>query len=138
MVVTGGRKELVGKIHNHSREPGAGSPTKPQRSDEEDIEMGDADDVASMVTFEETSPDGSPKTEVVALSDIIDEEAEYADRNKPSIINFIDTAGRAPEGFLASANLSKDFTKRGGIDFLLDFIPFPASLTISLLTRLIR
>ena len=121
MVVAGGRKELVGKIRNHSREAGAGSSTKPQRSDEEDVEMGDADDVASMVTFEETSPDGSPKTEVVALSDIIDEEAVYADRNKPSIDNFIDAAGRAPEEFLANANLSKDFIKRGGLDFLLDF-----------------
>ena len=119
MVVAGGRKELVGKIRNHSREAGAGSSTKPQRSDEEDVEMGDADDVASMVTFEETSPDGSPKTEVVALSDIIDEEAVYADRNKPSIDNFIDAAGRAPEEFLANANLSKDFIKRGGLDFLL-------------------
>ena len=58
----------------HSLEPGAGSSTKPQRSDEEDVEMGDANDVASIVTFEETSPDGSPKTEVVALSDIIEDK----------------------------------------------------------------
>ena len=82
--------------------------------------MGDAKVVASMVTFEETSSDCSPKTEVVALSDIIDEEAEDADGNQPSIVNFIDAAGRAPEGFLAKENLSKDFIKRGGLDFLPD------------------
>ena len=75
------RKALVGKILEHSPEAGAGLSPKPQRSDGEDVEMGDADVVASTVTFEETSPDGSPETEVVPLSDITDEEAEDADRN---------------------------------------------------------
>jgi len=88
--------------------------------------MGDADVVASTVTFEEASPDGSPKNEVVALSDIIDEEARDADRNQPSIVNFIDAAGRFLEGFLANANFSMDFVKRGGLDFLLDFYTVPS------------
>jgi len=126
MVVAGGRKALVGKIHKQSPETGTGSLTKPQRSDEEDVEIGDADVVASTVTFEETGSDGSPKTEVVALSDIINEEAEDVDRNQPSIVNFIDAAGRFLEGFLENANLSKDFIKRGGLDFLLDFYTVPS------------
>lgn len=126
MVVAGGREALVGKIHKHSPEAGAGSSTKPQGNDEEDVEMGDADVEASTITFGETSPDGASKTEVVALSDIIDEEAEDADRSQPSIVNFIDAAGRFLEGFLANANLSKDFIKRGGLDFLLDFYTVPS------------
>ena len=115
MVVAGGRKALVGKIHKHSPEAGAGSSTKHQRSDKEGVEMGDADVVASTVTFEETNPNGSPKTETVALSSITNEETEDADRNQPSIDSFIDAAGRFLEGFLANANLSKDFIKRGGL-----------------------
>ena len=72
---------------------------KPQKSDKEDVEMGDADVMASTVTFEETGPDSSPKTEVAALSDIIDEEAEDADRNQLSIVNFLDAAGYFWKGF---------------------------------------
>ncbi|RPB00949.1 hypothetical protein L873DRAFT_1678406 [Choiromyces venosus 120613-1] len=126
MVVAGGRKALVGGIHKHSLEPAAGSSAKSQGGDEEDVEMGDADVVLPTLTFGETSPDGAPKDEVVALSDIIDEDAEDADKNQPSIVNFIDAAGRFLEGFLANANLSKDFIKRGGLDFLLDFYTVPS------------
>ena len=126
MVVAGGRKALVGKIRNHSPETGAGSSTKPQRSDEEDVEMEDADVVALTVPFEEPIRDGSPKTNVVALSDIIDEEAEDADRNQPSIVNFIDAVSRFLEGFLAKENRSKDFIKCGSLDVLLEFYTVPS------------
>ncbi|PWW73889.1 hypothetical protein C7212DRAFT_213953 [Tuber magnatum] len=126
MVVAGGRKALVGRIHEHSPEAGVGSSTRSQGSDGEDVEMGDADVVVSTVTLGGASPDGAPKVEVVTLSDIIDEEAEDADRSQPSIVNFIDAAGRFLEGFLANANLSKDFIKRGGLDFLLDFYTIPS------------
>ena len=126
MVVSGGRKALVRKIRNYSPETGAGSSTKPQRSDEKGVEMGDADVVALTVPFEEPSRDGSPKTKVVALSDIINEEAEDADGNQPSIINFIDAAGRFLEGFLAKENLSKDFIKCGRPDVLLEFYTVPS------------
>ncbi|KAG0131066.1 hypothetical protein HOY82DRAFT_349408 [Tuber indicum] len=126
MVVAGGRKSLIGRIHKHSSEAGVESSTKSQGNDGEDVEMGDADAVVSTVTLGGTSPDGAPKTEVVPLSDIIDEEAEDSDRNQPSIVNFIDAAGRFLEGFLANANLSKEFIKREGLDFLLDFYTVPS------------
>ncbi|CAZ79591.1 unnamed protein product [Tuber melanosporum] len=100
MVVAGGRKSLIGRIHKHSSEAGVGSSTKSQGNDGEDVEMGDADAVVST--------------------------AEDADRNQPSIVNFIDAAGRFLEGFLANANLSKDFIKREGLDFLLDFYTVPS------------
>ena len=107
MVVAEGRKASVGKILNHSPETGSGSSTKPQRSDEKDVEMGDVDVVAFTITFEETTLDDSTKTKVVALSGMIDEEAENADGNQPSSVNFIDAAGTFLEGFLANANLWK-------------------------------
>ena len=138
IVVTRGRNALGGKIHNPSLERGAGSSMKPQRSDEKDVDMGDVDVVAFTATFKETSLDDSTKTKVVALSGMIDEEVEDAGGNQASIVNIIDAAGTFLEGFLAHANLSKDFIKRGSLDVFLDFIPFPACLTISLLARLIR
>ena len=114
-MVARGRKALVGKIHKFSPDAGSGSSTKYERSDKQDVEIGDADVVASTVSFEETSPDGSPKTESVALSSIINEETEDVDRNQPSIVNFIDATGRFLEGFLAKENLSKNFIKRRGL-----------------------
>ena len=114
-MVAGGKKALIGKIHKHSPEAGAGSSTKHQRSDKKGVEMGDAVVVASTVSFEETNPKGLPKTETAALSSITNEETKDADRSQPSIDNFIDAAGRFLEGFLANANLSKHFIKCGGL-----------------------
>lgn len=130
MVVAGGRKALIGggmvKSVGGSVAATAESSKNSQGNDGEDVEMSDADAIAPTVTLGETEPDGTPKGEVVALADIVDEEAEDADKNQPSIANFIDVAARFLEGFLANTNQTKDFIKRGGLDFLLDFYTVPS------------
>lgn len=128
MVVAGGRKALIGgdgmaKFAATTRAEGSDNP---QGNDGEDVEMSDADAIAPTVTLAETNPDGAPKDEIVALTDIVDEEAEDADKNQPSIATFIDVAARFLEGFLANTNQTKDFIKRGGLDFLLDFYTVPS------------
>lgn len=124
MVVAGGRKALIGgdgmvKLATAATAEGSNNS---QGNDGEDVEMSDADAIAPTVIL----PDGSPKGEVVSLTDIVDEEAEDADKSQPSIATFIDVAARFLEGFLANTNQTKDFIKRGGLDFLLDFYTVPS------------
>lgn len=128
MVVAGGRKALIGGsgIVKPTEDFVAESSKNSQGNDGEDVEMSDADAMAPTVILGETRPDGAPKGEVVALTDIVDEEAENADKNQPSIANFIDVATRFLEGFLANTNQTKDFIKRGGLEFVLDFYTVPS------------
>lgn len=128
MVVAGGRKALIGGdgMIGLAAATTAEGPNNSQGNDGEDVEMSDADAVAPTVTQTETKSDGAPKGEVVSLADIVDEEAEDADKNQPSIATFIDVAARFLEGFLANTNQTKDFIKRGGLDFLLDFYTVPS------------
>lgn len=130
MVVAGGRKALIrgggGAKLMGSSAAATADPKNSQGNDGEDVEMSDADAIAPTVTLGETEPDGAPKGEVVALADIVDEEAEDADKNQPSIANFIDVAARFLEGFLANTNQTKDFIKRDGLGFLLDFYTVPS------------
>lgn len=128
MVVAGGRKALIGGdgMIKLAAAATASGPNNSQGNEGEDVEMSDADAVAPTVTQTETKSDGAPKGEVVSLADIVDEEAEDADKNQPSIATFIDVAARFLEGFLANTNQTKDFIKRGGLDFLLDFYTVPS------------
>lgn len=128
MVVAGGRKALIGgdgmvKLVTATAAEGSNNP---QGNDGEDVEMSDADATAPTTALAETKLDGLPKGDVVSLTDIVDEEAEDADKNQPSIATFIDVAARFLEGFLANTNQTKDFIKRGGLDFLLDFYTVPS------------
>lgn len=130
-IVAGGRRALVACDINSISEYGGseeGMAVTGTKNEEEDIEMTDADPVVpTPVAPREQEPDGSPKAEVVYLSDVDDDEATAdAPKQRPSIATYIDVVARFLETFLQNSAHSKDFIKRGGLDIILEVYSLPS------------
>ena len=131
-IVAGGRRALVaGDINSFSEYGGSseeGMAVTGTKNEEEDVEMTDADPVVpTPVAHREQEPDGSPKAEVVYLSDVDDDEATVdAPKQRPSIATYIDVVARFLETFLQNSAHSKDFIKRGGLDIILEVYSLPS------------
>ncbi|KAA8911552.1 DNA binding protein [Sphaerosporella brunnea] len=129
LVVSGGRKALVGSTAEEPESKPAGLSREAKGNDDGDVEMSDADTVT--IAIGETHPDGAPVGEVVTVSEIctladLPHEEAGVDPKIPPITDYIDVAARYLEGFITNNTQTRELLQRGGLDKLLAFYSLPS------------